>query len=202
MAVLATDDFAGSGALSANWTNYSGSNSFVRDTGQGAPSHDAASAADIATAAYTGVVTPNDQYAKVTIRSPAATSDDGSGPAVRVTDGDNLYFAQTNTVETKLYKKVGGGFTQLGSDAAACADGDVLYIEANGTNITVKKNGSTIIGPISDASLGSGKGGIWGSRQAQHVDDFEVGDFSAGSVTPYVKPQRQRNVRHSRRFAA
>jgi hypothetical protein len=181
VSVLATEDFAGSGALSGNWTNYGGVN-WARSSGLGATSSDV----QLGIAAYTGVSTPNDQYAKCTIHTPTTTSDEGAGPAVRVTDVNNLYFAQGNTVETRLYKRVGAVFTQLGSDAAAVADGDLLYIEAQGTSLVVKKNGTSII-TATDSSLASGKGGLWGTRQVETVDDFEVGDFASGAVASSEK---------------
>ena len=38
---------------------------------------------------------------------------------------------------------------------------DIIEIDANGTSITVKKNGSTIIGPITDSAIATGNWGMW-----------------------------------------
>lgn len=174
MTVLATDDFnRADGAIGANWSNLA--DAFVIATNKARSGSGTTDSITIST--YTNATWPNNQYAQCVIGSPVAVSDEGVGPIIRCSDANNLYIAQGNTVETKLYKRVGGAFTQLGSDGAAVADGDTLYVEAQGTSILVKKNGSTIIGPVTDAALSAGNAGMWGTRQAMRADDFAGGDF-------------------------
>lgn len=181
MSVLATDDFAGTGALSGNWTVDQGA--AARVTGECALTD---TATGQVTARYTGVVTPNNHYAKITIGSVVETvTDTGAGPMVRAQDANNFYFLQGNTTETKLFSKIGGSFAQLGSNGPAITTGDVLYLEIQGTTLIAKKNGSSICGtPVSDPGLASGRGAIWSgpdnSSVVLRVDDFEVGDFAGG----------------------
>lgn len=132
---------------------------------------------------------PNDQWAQLTLGSVVeSVTDNGLGPAVRMASGAlTAYFAQCNTHEIKLYKAISSTFTQLGTDAAAAAAGDVIYIEAQGTSILVKKNGTTIIGPITDSGIASGKAGMWCSQSATVPtgDNFLAGNFIIlGNVYP------------------
>ncbi len=186
MTVLATDDFNRTDAanLGANWTVPTGCTAIPVVSNQcsagtwGPPIE-----------FYNGVSWPDDQYAQLVITSVSTSTDSGMGPAVRVTSGGDAYFAQATTSEIRLYKRVSGGYTQLGSDAAAATANDVLYIEAQGTSILVKKNGSTIIGPVTDSSIASGNAGIWTTDIANAGDDWEGGDFEVGGSTPSLKFQ-------------
>lgn len=187
MTILATDDFnRANGGLGANWTTGTGVQPprIVSNEALGN------AAANVCDANYTGALVgggawPNDQYSQFTIGSVVdTTSDEGVGPACRMASGaQTQYFAQTNTVETKLYKVVAGTFTQLGVDGAACATGNVLRLECVGDQITVKKNGTTIIGPITDSAIASGNAGMWCTHAVGAIDSFEGGDFAAGATT-------------------
>lgn len=178
MSVLATENFTGSGALSANWSNDSAEDgAWTRSTDVGVPTGTGRS-----TAFYTGVTTPASQYAQVKIITLHTVTDQGCGPIVRGNtgaDGD-LYLAQTNTVETRLYKRVSSAYTQLGADASPCSVNDILKLEAIGNKITVYINDIAVIGPVTDSGVASGFGGIWGVVGGS-IDDFEVGDFAAVS---------------------
>ena len=180
MSILATDDFAGTGALSGNWTVDQGS--AARSANELLPT-DTGSGQIIGR--YTGVATPNDHYVKFTMGGVVDTNtDQGAGPAVRVQDASNLYFLQGNTVQTRIYKKVAGAFTQLGSDGPAVATGDVLYLEIQGTQLIAKKNGTTICGSPTDSALSTGRGGFWCAPITANdtLDTFELGDFASGDV--------------------
>ena len=179
MTQLASDDFAGTGTLGANWTaGILSTRTFSRSSDQAV-----SSANGITAARYDAVSAPNDQWAQVTIRSPVATSDEGAGPVIRISGATpTFYLAQGNTTETRLYRKTGSGtFTKLGADGPGVADGDVLYLEAQGTSLVVKLNGSTII-TATDATLTAGQPGIWSTRTAEHLDDFAFGDFTGGGT--------------------
>lgn len=162
---MAFDDFVRANAanLGANWTNSAGSvNSFEIHSNQAMNT-----GTNVCLEAYTASAAPDDQSSQVTLTILLSTTDSGPGPAVRIsTSALTGYFAQANTTEIKLYKVVAGAFTQLGSNAAAAAVNDVLYIEAVGTAITVKKNGSIIIGPITDSAIATGNWGMWVSNGA------------------------------------
>lgn len=195
MSILAQDAFAGSGALSGNWTVDQGT--AARSSGECALTDTGTGQVNVR---YTGIGALADHYAQVKIGSVVETvTDTGAGPMCRAQDANNYYFLQGNTNETKLFSKVGGTFTQLGSNGPAIAAGDVLYISAQGTTITAKKNGANICGtPLTDSGLSTGRGAIWGGPDVSSlvltVDDFEVGDFTA-SVGPGFIPGRGTTIR-------
>ena len=178
MTTLATDPFTGTGTLGANWTDIDAGFSRVSDQAS------FSTAASAGSARYTGVAFPDDQWAQVVIGTTANTaSDEGGGPIVRGQAGGNVYLLQGNTVETRIYKRVGGSFTQLGTDGAAIAPGDTLYLEIQGTQLIAKKNDVTICGSPTDAAIATGSAGIWGSESAGGdvlLDNFSGGDFAGG----------------------
>ena len=173
------------GGLGANWTTTTGlvSPSIVSNEARN-------SGAAPAGARYTATSLPDDQYAEITVGSVVSTtSDEGVGPAARMASGSHSsYFAQTNTTQTRLYKVVSGAYTQLGSDAAACTSGQTLRVTCNGTSISASINGSVVIGPVTDASLSSGDGGIWCTDPGGPgtIADAAGGDLSTTPTTTNV----------------
>lgn len=149
---------------------------------------------------YSAATWPNDQWAQMTIVSPSSTSDAGMGPAVRVTSGGDLYFAQATTSEVRLYKRITNGYTQLGTDGAGISAGDVVYIEAQGTSLLVKVNGATVVGPVTDSALASGNAGIWTTDIANTGDDWSGGDF-ASSGQPFPPSLHSRMTTRVVRFS-
>lgn len=191
MSVLATDAFTGADATSptsANWATTSGLGGVEIRSNQATNVGGSNSGQR-----YTAVSAPANQYAKCTIVKTIATTDQGPGPACRIAAAaTTFYFVQCNTTEIKLYKVVANAFTQLGTDAAAVAVNDVIELDCVGTAITAKKNGATIIGPITDSAIASGNAGIWiGGISADDcaVDTWEMGDFGA-VATDWFNSQR------------
>jgi hypothetical protein len=86
-----------------------------------------------------------------------------------------------------LAKRVGGTRTDLGSDSTDPADGDVMKIRCDGSNITGYINGSpSSVGTVSDSSItGNTRAGFRysGSDATSSVtlDDFSVQDVTAAS---------------------
>ncbi len=199
MSVLATDDFTRANApnLGANWGLVTGLNTFQVSSNQA----DTLNGSNLG-GRYTAVAAPANQYSKVTLSALNASTSTGVGAAVRMASGAiTMYLIQGNTTETTMFKGVGGSFTQLGSTAAASAVNDTLSIEASGTTITGKKNGVTIIGPVTDAAIASGDFGVWGTDPGAvglRVDNWEGGDFAGAvlmrnALKPYpFKPSRGR----------
>lgn len=190
MSTLATDNFnrANSPNLGANWTIPTADANALPIT-----SNEVTQGTFPAVEYYSAISWPNDQYAQLVMKSVSTTSDSGIGPAVRVTSGGNLYLAQATTVETRLYKRVSGIYTQLGSDGAGAAANDVIYIEVQGTSVLVKKNGVTVVGPVTDSAIGAGNAGIWSTNIANTADDWEGGDFAAGgaiNIAPLIQNYR------------
>lgn len=189
MSLLATDDFnrADSASLGSNWTDI--------DAGERITSNEATAAAsnNIYSSRYTGVSAPNDQYSEVDVGSTvSASTDEGGGSGVRLQAGGNMYFLQGNTHETRNYKRVSGGYTQLGSDGGAIASTDVLYYEAQGSTLVTKKNTVAICGsPVSDSSIASGDFGTWTTRSGGGATSFNTwrgGDFSGGGGNTIAVP--------------
>jgi hypothetical protein len=94
-----------------------------------------------------------------------------------------MYLMQGNLTETTMYKAVAGSFTQLGSTAAASAVNDVLEIDAVGTTITGKKNGVTIIGPVTDSAIATGDWGMWATGTVTITVDNWEGGVPGGATT-------------------
>lgn len=101
----------------------------------------------------------------------------------RSADGTNFWMAQgrvTSGVAGKiqLYKSIAGTFTQVSTDSATnWVAGDVISVVTSGDSITVKQNGTTIIGPVTDAYLNTmtkhGLGAVAGGATPT-FDDFTV----------------------------
>jgi hypothetical protein len=179
MSVLATDAFtrADAGNLGANWSIPTGFTAIAVVSNQAKIDNPS----DLGMEYYNAVVWPNYQYAQIKLTALNGDADSGMGPAVRVQSSGSAYFCQGNTTDTRLYKVVGGTFTQLGPTAGACAVNDVLYIEVQGTSLTVKQNGSTIIGPVTDSDISTGNAGLWAFIAGNPAgDDWEGGDFGGG----------------------
>lgn len=174
--VLATDNFnrANSTTLGANWTDI--------NIGWGVTTNeaDATNAADAQSSGYSAITWPNDQYAQCVLRTMDTTADEGAGPLLRG-DATNIYLSQGNTADVRLYKRLSGIFTQLGSTAGAAASGDKLYAEAQGSSLLVQKNGTTVVGPVTDTAIASGRAGLWDFDDVATVDDWEGGDFAAAA---------------------
>jgi hypothetical protein len=178
MTTLATDNFnrANAGNLGANWTDIDAGLEIISNEAQKSSGTEGSSR-------YTAVSFPDDQWAQVTVGSAVdSESDEGVGPVVRGQAGGDWITLQSNAVESRVYKRIGGGYTQLGSDGPSVASGDVLYLEIQGTTIIAKKNGSSICGsPIAlgGASPASGNAGVRAYSLSGSMDDFSAGDFAA-----------------------
>jgi len=127
---------------------------------------------------------PDDQYCQLVVKAIGAGSDE-LGPAVRVGAGaaNTGYYVGWNNTNFKLYKKIAGTNTELGSYTAPVAN-DVVRIEASGTTITVKVNGATV-GSVTDSSISSGSGGIGagGSGGTSNTGKlWEAGELSGGAA--------------------
>ena len=143
--------------------------------------------AAVAFEVYTGAAIPNDQYAEITVASYYNPST-GFGAVLAVvarSDGTD----QTTGYTAQLVG-LGNGTSQLDLVVGTTINqstiistvnvGDVLRIEALGTAITVKLNG-TVKFTVTDATYTSGKPGL--EIQWDHVQsDTTVSLFTAGSI--------------------
>jgi hypothetical protein len=140
--------------------------------------------------AVASIALADDQAVETKVNS----STDENGIVARYTytgDGTNIvftgymlaWFASSNSL--KLYRMDGawGGRTQLAStDTTAHSAGDLMRIEAVGTSLEAKVNGSTRIGPTTDATYSSGGFGLVSPGGNASFDDY-AGYDDAGSGT-------------------
>jgi len=113
-------------------------------------------------------------YVGLAVRSDLASTSTGS-----------LYWAWCDGgSDTALNKVVGGTFTTLGTaNGTALGVGDVLTLEAVGTAITLKVNGTNVIS-VTDASIASGAPGVYlyatGGAGFSKISDWVGDDFGGG----------------------
>jgi len=88
-----------------------------------------------------------------------------SGASISALNGYLGRYDQTDN-EFQLFKCVAGSFTALGTDyAASLSAGDTLELVMQGDQISVKVNGTTRIGPVTDTSITSaGTAALWMSN--------------------------------------
>lgn len=189
MSTLVTKDWtAGTGALPSSWSTASGNNPL--DVVSGSVRAD-----DDPDLSYRNDVTPpNDQWGQVTLGSTLMTSaDNGIGPAIRqATGADTSYRTLSNTVDDlRVYKVVTGTYTLIlgPTNIGTLATGDTIYLEAQGTAIVLKRNGSTA-SSTTDSAITAGRIGIFGANEGAvnpTVSDFSGGDFDAAAGQPTIK---------------
>lgn len=117
---------------------------------------------------------------------------------VRMQDQENMYALrfETGATSTRMYKKVSGTWTALGSFQTDPAVGDTIKIRVSGTTLTYYYNGG-LIDTQTDSDLSSaGKAGIGmggGAELASStddltntsaIDDFLVADLVTGPAAP------------------
>jgi hypothetical protein len=103
-------------------------------------------------------------------------------------DATSTYYLgliNTQFGQWQLWKVVNGGYAALGSaDSATLATNDTLTLRVEGSSISIKKNGTTVLGPFTDSGItGAGKAGIWGSGAMSattglHYDQVQASELS------------------------
>lgn len=186
MSTIFTDPFtrADSGTLGGNWSLVKGSGDQHKVlTNQCVLSNLNFRAGDY----YSFTALPNDHWAQATIPGLATkanvliirTPTTGTVAEYYGCGNDQDTFGGLNTT-SRLLKFVAGSPTSLGTGSTTLAGGQVLYLEAQGTNLVFKINGTNEI-TTSDGSLTSGQSGLVGNGAANFADfdDFSTGDFAA-----------------------
>lgn len=185
MTELVADDFErADGALGANWSTVVGQiapeifSGEVRSSTVGT-----AAARQIGYGAW-----PDNQYAEAIVGSVVHTgTDEGAGVTARCSAvAKTHYLVQTNSVETRLYRTLNGAYLQLGTDGPPCTTGDVLRLICNGNQISVTKNGATIIGPVTNSDITAGSPGTWntGAAAAGTIASWAGGDLTGDTTAP------------------
>ena len=179
--LVASDNFnrADESPLSGggNWATVTGFNNFRIVSNQVTQVTEPSDTA----ARYSGVTWPDDQWSQVTIAD--ATLQNG-GPAVRMnTSGTaSSYVFVVVASEYRIYRISSGSATSIASAAGTFANGDVLYLEIQGTTLIAKKNGVQVL-TVTDATHSAGGAGIHGFSVSA-LDDWSAGDFLSSSPAP------------------
>lgn len=187
--VLGTDACGGTGDLGANWTVVTG----FEMPQQGSGVCQAKTLAVAAFAIYSAVAWPNDQYVQIKVVA-ADTSN------LRINYG-LLRFVSTartgyecnvrgplgaTTTLTIIRYNAGTPTTLVGGTAIyTVAANDTMYCEIQGSTVTMKINGATVLGPTVDGTpIASGSAGVGafvqsGSLAGAQLDDWVGGDFAS-----------------------
>ena len=157
-----SDDFnRANGSLGAGWSN-------VSDGGLVIASQAAAgsAASGISGDIRTGESYTSDQYSQVEVTSGAMSGGQWIGPMVRAQNGGQsayvgLYFWNYGSPELMVFKRSGGGWSQLGAayNSGKLAAGTQLKLVVVGSTITFQQNGVTRV-TATDTSLSGGAPGI------------------------------------------
>lgn len=183
---MATESFTNSNgtqlvAHSANWSIGNGLNTdFIIDTNAVRTPFDRGSALF---ALYSGSFA-NDQYAEGKI-AQVGSDQQFLGVCVRASLG-NAYGFVVDGDQYYLWRLVNfGGYTTLAQGSVTISAGDIVRLEASGTTLTAKKNGSTVT-TITDSTFSSGAPGVAGfsfttSGTYTLLDDWVGNDLNAAA---------------------
>lgn len=190
MTVVASDDFnrADNADLGATWTTVGAALRITSNAAVFSAGNDADSAETHTTTLAT------DHWAEGVISSPIAGGvGQGYGVIVRASTGGSFgyYRAVGNSSGWELTEFNGGSF--VGSLASGStptfANGDTIYLEAQGSTLVVKKGttngaGGTTVTTQTDATLTGTLAGVGYSSSGGGggVDAFVMGDFAGGGT--------------------
>jgi hypothetical protein len=171
----ATDDFnrANSSGLGANW-------SFLSQTLDVVSNHaEAGVGADHCVGYWNADSFDNDQYSEVDILNSAQYI----GACVRLQTGSfSGYIAFGDPGGCSIYRVDGGSFTSLNNTPSETfADGDLLRLTIAGSNLTLTRNGTTVL-TTSDSNYTSGQPGfeIFDNGGNPQVDSWLGGPIAGG----------------------
>lgn len=129
----------------------------------------------------------NDQYSQESVSSGASGSPETT---VRCSGTGSCYFSYNNSPGLLgIAKFVSGAFTDKGSVSGSLAINDVVRIEASGTTLTLKKNGTSVF-TASDSSLTTGAPGPGlDGNSGVVIDNWEGGNLG-GATGPVGSAKR------------
>lgn len=138
--------------------------------------------------AYTGISSPDDQYASITIRSIDLANAPEVGLFVRsngvtLTTGYKLLYVDSGFFW--LYKLESGSFQILQLPSVSLQAGDVLTLAVVGTTLYVLYNG-TVIGSVVDTTYASGTTMMM--LGPDNLTDVTVSNFTTGSAAVVTPP--------------
>ena len=182
MALPATDNFnRADGALGSNWTVALGGFLIASNAVR------ANNAGDESGALWNADTFANDQYSQATYTLGWG---DDIGVAVRVSGSGGsakyylLYIEGSNGYFGKVFNGVYSEFAFL---SGGFANNDVIRIEAEGTTIRAKRNGTTV-SSTTDTTITTGAAGLsaYNSGGAARIDNWEGGNLGAVAATSPV----------------
>jgi hypothetical protein len=194
MSQIVSDDFnrGNSTGLGSNWTGSVGGGYDVVSNQASKHGGTNTEASVFTGASWTG---GNDHYSEVSIITKTS-GNDASVTCRASSSAETYYVFQINdndaavalgsSMRCGMYKVVAGTYTLLGSTASfTVSTTDTMRVEAQGTSITSKLNGTTKFGPTTDSGIASGKPGIMGFTGAASsiFDNFAAGDFISATLS-------------------
>lgn len=187
MALPASDTFAGTGALSASWTN--AVNSLTRVGGIAEVGTDG-----VDCYAFWNADTFNaDQKSSVVLGGTETAGSNWFGATVRASGtgaSHQCYVVYTDgstgAGHFELAKYVGGVYTVLANYGTTLAIGDTLELRVAGTSLSVWKNGVQVGTSSTDSGIASGAAGMYAFHTATSAamgNDSWTGDNNSNAVT-------------------
>jgi len=183
MALPATYDFAGDGALSASWSILFSSNSMVRVSGR--------AKTDGVNTDYGNFWNADsfnaDQYSKHKYISGLASATHYGSTLVRASANNCYIYEYDGANDNRLYEVVSGGWTGLGSaETESFSSGDEIKLVVAGTGGTFSlkayKNGTEIASyTTSNSAHTSGAAGICAYEVT--TSDMQLDDWEGGNGT-------------------
>lgn len=119
--------------------------------------------------------------ADVEVQVSCPTVGNAPGVIARAADVDNWilwrYFGDDTTF--KLYKKVAGSYTELGSYTATMSDGDTLKLKCSGNSLEGYVNGTLRVSATDSAGSTNTKHGLWSYlTSTARFNDFSITDLA------------------------
>jgi hypothetical protein len=137
---------------------------------------------------YYNASVANAQWSEVTVGTTPGSSASSVGPALRMTDSSNFYYAWIPLGVFEIWKCVGGSFSSVhtGNTTSVVAT-DVIRFEAEGTALRLYRNGGLVIS-TTDSSLTSGNIGLHSYTNDEATcgaDVWRGGVLEVAAVTAY-----------------
>lgn len=139
--------------------------------------------AGVGTGLYTHNTTDlSNQKVEVDVYSGGSSNGQAGVVARCSTTTQTFYNARFNNGNVQLFKAVAATFTQLGADYAQAITAGTskrLGLICDGNQISVTVDGAVVIGPVTDASIASGRAGL---RSASAQGNYELDNFSVDNL--------------------
>lgn len=135
-----------------------------------------------------GLYTADATYASAdySVSVTVVFGDNGDDPnilACRIQDADNMYAVWFNNDESRLYKRVTGTWTQVGSSGAGVADTSVVRLSIIGTTLSFMDDGVTILSETVTDHSAAGKAGLGFGAVIVSTDDSSSMQLDNFTVT-------------------